>query len=77
MPRVAEFSGLKINMYAADHNPPHVHVIYADDEALLAIDDGRIIAGDMPAKQLRAARAWLDANRVAVVARWAALNPAR
>ncbi len=35
-------------MYFADHNPPHFHAIYAEHEALIAIEDGSAIRGELP-----------------------------
>lgn len=37
-----------IYMYFADHNPPHFHAIYAEHEALIQIDDGTAIGGELP-----------------------------
>ena len=48
MPRLSEFYGIVIYMYFADHNPPHFHAIYGEHEALIAIDDGSVIGGDLP-----------------------------
>lgn len=75
MPRVAEFAGIVISMYAADHNPPHVHVYYAEHEAIVAIATGAVLAGRLPAKQLRRAVEWIAANRADLMNKWAALNP--
>jgi hypothetical protein len=35
-------------MYFADHNPPHFHAVYAEHEALVRIDNGTILRGDLP-----------------------------
>lgn len=75
MPRVAEFDGITISMYAADHNPPHVHAHYGDASVLLKIADGTVVAGSIPGRQLRAAQAWLAANRERMTTLWATLNP--
>jgi hypothetical protein len=75
MPRVGSFGGIEIYMYFADHNPPHVHVRYGDDEALVAIADGSVIAGSVPNRQFRKAQAWIAENQEALFERWAAANP--
>lgn len=74
MPRVATFSGIVISMYAADHNPPHVHVYYAEHEALVSLD-GVVLRGSVPTRQRELATAWIAHNRAALQQRWAALNP--
>jgi hypothetical protein len=70
MPRVAEFAGIVIAMYFGDHNPPHFHALYGDDEAALAIDTLDVIAGTLPRRQLKQVREWAAANRALLVARW-------
>lgn len=32
MPSICEFDGMSIYVYGNDHNPPHIHVMHADDE---------------------------------------------
>ena len=73
MPTVARFDGLKINMYR-DHNPPHVHVIVGDEEALVVIATGALLEGSVPAKKLAAAREYIAANREALMTKWDALQ---
>lgn len=33
MPEISRFYGIIIRMYYEDHNPPHFHAVYGDDEA--------------------------------------------
>src|SRR4051794_8387082 len=35
LPRISEFYGIVVEMYFADHAPPHFHARYAGDEALI------------------------------------------
>ena len=35
------------------HNRPHVRVLYGDDECVLSIPEGEVLAGEMPGRQLR------------------------
>ena len=57
-------------MYFEDHNPPHVHVVTRDSEAFVAISDGEILAGSIPAKFRRQALNWIAGNREMLVALW-------
>lgn len=75
MPRVAEFAGIVIAMYAADHNPPHVHVSCADEEAIVEIATGTVLKGYVKAAKMRLATDWIEKNRATLQERWAALNP--
>ena len=40
MPEISRFYGILIYMYVDDHNPPHFHVIYEGEEAMIDIMDG-------------------------------------
>lgn len=37
MPTISSFLGIKIYMYSDDHNPPHFHAVYNEDEAVIDI----------------------------------------
>ena len=58
MPRLSEFYGIAIYMYFVDHNPPHFHAIYGEQEALIRIDDGSTIRGELPRKAMRLVEQW-------------------
>jgi hypothetical protein len=66
------FYGIFIRMYLIDnhHNLPHFHARYAEFEASISIDDGEILAGELPRKQLRLVQAWLELHRDELVADW-------
>jgi hypothetical protein len=37
MPEISRFFGIVVQMYYADHDPPHFHVRYAGQRALLRL----------------------------------------
>jgi hypothetical protein len=37
MPEISRFFGIVVRMYYADHEPPHFHVRYSGQKALIAI----------------------------------------
>jgi len=50
MPIISMFYGIIVYMYALDnrqHHQPHIHVEYQGSEAVIAIPDGEIIAGEI------------------------------
>ena len=57
-------------MYFADHNPPHFHAIYAEHEALLRIDDGATIRGDLPRTAARLVEQWRTLHHDELLANW-------
>jgi hypothetical protein len=43
MPELSRFLGMVMSIYFDDHNPPHFHVLYNEYEALIAINDLRVL----------------------------------
>jgi hypothetical protein len=75
MPNFDFFEGIRINIYNGDHWPPHIHVEYGDEEALLVIANGTIYKGWLPVKQLRKALSWLRDNKADADQAFKVLNP--
>jgi hypothetical protein len=60
-------------MYLIDiqhHNLPHFHAKYAEFEASIRIEDGEVLAGELPRKQLRLVQAWIELHRDELQADW-------
>jgi hypothetical protein len=57
-------------MYFEDHNPPHVHVVGADFEMLVAIRDRAVLVGEVPARVRKTALRWIAENREMLLAKW-------
>lgn len=58
MPRLSAFYGIVIYMYWSDHPPPHFHAEYGSDQALVAIEDGSVIAGTLTRRAVRLVEEW-------------------
>lgn len=61
MPIIAIFCGIIVRMYflQSEHNPPHVHAIYQDRAAAIAIGDLRVLDGGLPPDKLHEVRRWI------------------
>lgn len=73
MPVISMFYGIIIRLYLLDnkhHNLPHIHAKYAEFEASIGIEDGEILAGELPRKQLRLVQAWIELHRDELMADW-------
>lgn len=70
MPVIAAMDGIVVRMWHGDHPPPHVHAAYQDDEALINIHTGRILAGCLPRKQARRLRRWVLEHQLALMRNW-------
>ena len=49
---------------------PHIQTRYAGLDASIRIEDGEVLAGDLPRKQLRLVQAWIELHRDELVADW-------
>ena len=45
MPEISRFYGIVIRMFYDDHNPPHFHAQYGEQEAVVEIASLAVIAG--------------------------------
>lgn len=73
MPVISMFYGIIVQMFFYDtdrHNLPHIHVRYQDSKAVIDIENGTILDGNLPRKQLRIVQAWIEINRDALNADW-------
>lgn len=70
MPTIAYFLGIAVAMYYRDHNPPHVRVMYQGHEALVVIEDGRILRGRLPPTVLLVVRRSVTLRRAALMENW-------
>ncbi len=73
MPIISMFYGIIIRLYVLDnkhHQIPHIHARYAEYEASISIEDGEILAGELPRKQLRLVQAWIELRRDELIADW-------
>ena len=73
MPTISMFFGIMVSMYFKDnerHHLPHFHVRYQGDKASISIDDGRILDGSIPPKQLKLVQAWIEIHKDELQADW-------
>lgn len=73
MPTISMFYGILVSLLFEDndrHHLPHFHVRYQGAKASVAIDDGRVLAGSIPPKQLRLVQAWVELHRDELLADW-------
>ena len=63
MPRISEFYGIVIEMYFADHAPPHFHAHYTEHVALIEVETLRVLRGHLPRRALALVLEWAAAHR--------------
>ncbi len=73
MPTISMFYGILVTLLYEDnnrHHLPYFHVRYQDSKASIAIEDGRVLAGSLPPKQLKLVEAWVELHRDELLADW-------
>ena len=73
MPTISMFYGIVVSIFFKDdvrHRLPHIHVRYQGSKAAVAIEDGAVLDGDFPARQLKLVQAWIEIHRDELLANW-------
>ncbi len=73
MPTISMFYGIIIYMFFYDdkkHHRPHIHANYGEYDAVIAIDDGEIIEGELARKKLKLVQAWVEIRKEDLMADW-------
>ena len=72
MPTLSMFFGLIIEMYYApkEHNPPHIHVRYQGNRAIVNLITCELIEGNLSTRHLRFIQAWIEIHKDELMANW-------
>ena len=73
VPAISMFYGIIVYMYFMDnkqHNLPHIHVKYQDDEVVVAIPEGEVLEGSIPVSKMKLLQAWIELHKDELVADW-------
>ena len=73
MPTISMFYGLLIRMFFRDtdkHHVPHIHADYQGIVAVCAINDGSLLAGELPPNKHKLVVAWMEIHREEYMADW-------
>ena len=58
MPEISRFFGIVIAMFHSDHAPPHFHVRYGDQRALMGIETLTVLRGQISPRVLGLVVEW-------------------
>lgn len=70
MPEVSSFYGIRITMYYNDHPPPHFHVRYGGQKAIVTIDSPTIWQGSLSQPQFNLVKRWAIENHKTLNDNW-------
>lgn len=70
MPEISRFLGIIITINYNDHPPPHFHVRYGDNKALISIQTLTLIEGKLPPRVLGLVTEWAALHRGELADGW-------
>ena len=70
MPEISRFFGMVIAMYYNDHAPPHFHVRYGKQKAVIGIDPVELLEGKLSPKANSLVFDWATAHQAELIADW-------
>ncbi len=73
MPVISMFYGIIIRMFYYDnkeHKLPHIHIEYAEHNAVVSIPETNLLAGDFPKDKMKLVIAWVEIHKEALLADW-------
>jgi hypothetical protein len=71
---ISMFYGIIVSMYYLDnkqHNLPHIHVKYQDEEAVISLIDGQLLEGTLKTNKMKLVQAWIEIHNEELMADWA------
>lgn len=70
MPEISRFYGIIIAMFYSDHNPPHFHARYGNQNVVIDINTLRILEGSLPPRALGLVVEWASQHKQALLDDW-------
>ena len=70
MPEISRFFGISITMYYADHPPPHFHVRYGGQKALVAIQPLSLLQGSLSPRAFGMVLEWAAMHQRELLVDW-------
>jgi hypothetical protein len=70
VPEISRFFGIIVLMYFKDHPPPHFHVRYGEQRALISIEALTLLEGKLSPRALGLVVEWASLHREELMADW-------
>jgi Domain of unknown function (DUF4160) len=70
MPTVAIVEGVKIQLFAQEHPPPHFHAVFAEYRAQIDIGSLHVLKGRLPPAKLAVVISWAQTRREVLMRAW-------
>jgi len=69
MPIISRFFGIIVFMFWREHQPPHFHAKYGDDEVIVEIQTGKV-TGNISPRVLNMVQEWRELRKDELIADW-------
>jgi Domain of unknown function (DUF4160) len=70
MPIISRFFGILIFMFWREHEPPHFHAKYGDEEVVVEIENGKV-SGTISKRALGLIQDWRELHKEELLRDWA------
>lgn len=70
MPEISRFFGIIITMYYNDHAPPHFHVRYGSQKALISIENFTVLEGKLKPRAFGLVIEWASMHQAELMNDW-------
>ncbi len=70
MPEVSRFFGMIISLYYNDHQPPHFHVRYGEQKAIIGIENFVLLHGKLSPRTLGLLVEWASLHQDELKENW-------
>ncbi len=70
MPEISRFFGIIITLYYNDHPPPHFHVRYGKQKAIVSINPLTILKGELSNRTWTLVKEWALEHQAELLANW-------
>jgi len=74
MPEISRFFGIVIFMYFDEHNPPHFHVKYNEERAVISVNELKVMEGSLQRRELSMVLEWANEHREELMNNWNSLQ---
>jgi hypothetical protein len=70
VPEISRFFGIVVSMNYNDHPPPHFHVRYAEQKAIVGIESPMLLEGELSPRALGLVMEWAAMHRQELLDDW-------
>ncbi|MEH2402439.1 DUF4160 domain-containing protein [Nostoc sp.] len=70
MPEISRFFGMIVTMYYNDHPPPHFHVRYNQQKAIISIETLEILEGKLSSRAFKLILEWATLHQNELMENW-------